>query len=152
MRLNAAAPFFFFFFFLLFTFLEKSLCPPPTFRRRATPLNPEEIKFSYITCLFLVTGPFTRCHFFYLDLELWPAFEKLTFKQKEIGFSYCTCVFIFTRPFTLYHKFWPRDLDFELWHTFEKKKLHLWQSFQTRKRQSFRIRNVNSLWQNMNHY
>ena len=44
----------------------------------------------------------------------------ITFLQEVIGLLYCTCVFLVTRPFTWYHNFWPRDLDLEVWPTFEK--------------------------------
>ena len=44
----------------------------------------------------------------------------ITFLPEVVGLSYCTCVFLVTRPFTWYHNFWPRDLDLELWPTFEK--------------------------------
>ena len=44
----------------------------------------------------------------------------ITFLLEVIELSYCTWVFLVTRPFTLYHNFWPRDLDLEVWPTFEK--------------------------------
>ena len=44
----------------------------------------------------------------------------ITLLPEEMGLSYCTCVFLVTRPFTWYHSFWPRDLDHEVWPTFEK--------------------------------
>ena len=36
-----------------------------------------------------------------------------------IGISYCTCVFLVTRPFIWYRNFLPRELDLEVWPTFE---------------------------------
>ena len=44
----------------------------------------------------------------------------ITFLPEVMGLSDCTCVFLVTRPFTWYHNFWPRDLDLEVWPTFEK--------------------------------
>ena len=44
----------------------------------------------------------------------------ITFEPKEIGLSYYTCVFLVARPFCWYQTFWPRDLDYDFWPTFEK--------------------------------
>ena len=51
----------------------------------------------------------------------------ITFLSVVVGLSYCTCVLLETRPFTLYHNFLPRDLDLEVWPTFEK--LQPWMLF-----------------------
>ena len=39
---------------------------------------------------------------------------------KEMGLSYFMCVFLVARPFCWYQKFWPCDLDFDFWPTFDK--------------------------------
>ena len=81
--------------------------------------------FIFHMCI-LVTIPFTRYqNFYFLTLTL--KFDLLlkkktltlaiTFKPDEKGLSYRTCVFLVTRPFAWYHKFWPCDLDFEVWPT-----------------------------------
>ena len=44
----------------------------------------------------------------------------ITFKPEVIQLLYCTSVFLVTRPLTWYHKFWPCDLNLELWPTFQK--------------------------------
>ena len=55
-------------------------------------------------------------------LDVWTKTLTLaiTSLPKVIELSYCRCVFLVTRPFTWYHNFWPRDLDLEVWPTFEK--------------------------------
>ena len=88
---------------------------------------PEVIWFSYYTCVFLMTRPFTWYH----NCTSWPwpwslaKFWKtltllITFLPEVTWISYNTCVFIMTRSFTWYHTFWPRNPDLEVWPTFKK--------------------------------
>ena len=44
----------------------------------------------------------------------------ITFLPLHIVLSYWTDVFLMTRPFRWYYTFWARDLDRDLWPTFEK--------------------------------
>ena len=54
------------------------------------------------------------------------------FEPKEIRLAYYIFGFPVTRSFFLYQKCWPCDLDLDFWHTFEKKKNYLVDSFWTK--------------------
>ena len=103
---------------------------------------PLDIGLSYLACVFLMTRPFWWSHkfwFYYLDHDLSDGtinfdhvtltfdlhLENFNFTHNFLTirhmFSYLTCVFLMIRPFWWYHKFWSRDLDHDLWPTFEKR-------------------------------
>ena len=77
--------------------------------------GPDDKTFPMVTYI-LSTWPWPRpLTYIWKTLNL-----RITFLPLDVGLSYWADVFLMTRSFRWYYKFWARDLDRDLWPTFEK--------------------------------